>query len=95
MVCMTIQNIAQHVKVCGELLYQNREQEAYQLLPKLLQILNLFFQQVVLKVQGEDREYVLSLIDEFTTAYQLKDNLELADLLTYNIPEILDIGLSD
>ena len=90
---MVVQGIKQHVKICGELLYQNREQEAYQLLPKLVQILNLIFQQVAMKLQEEDKEYVLVLMEEFAMAYQLNDNLELADLLTYNIPEILDMEI--
>ena len=86
---MVTQEIIQYVRMCGELLYQNREQEAYQLLQKLVTILNPIFQQMVAGLQGDDREYVLALIEEFATAYQLNDNLELADLLSYNIPEIL------
>ena len=88
---MATQEIVQYVKICGELLYQNREQEAYQLLQKLVTILNQVFQQTVQNLQGDDREYVLKVVEAFMTAYQLNDNLELADLLYYNIPEILNI----
>lgn len=88
---MAMQEIAQYVKTCGELLYQNREQEAYQLLQKLVTILNQIFQQMAMKLQGDDREYVLAVVEEFLAAYQLNDNLALADLLYYNISEILSI----
>ena len=88
---MTMQEITQYVKTCGELLYQNREQEAYQLLQKLIGLLNQVFQQLVMNLQTENREYVLAIVGEFLTAYQLNDNLALADLLYYDIPEILNI----
>ena len=88
---MTMQEITQYVKTCGELLYQNREQEAYQLLQKLIGLLNQVFQHLVMNLQTENREYVLAIVGEFLTAYQLNDNLALADLLYYDIPEILNI----
>ena len=84
-----MQEIIGYTKKCGELLYQNREQEAYQILQKLVGILNTVFQKVLTKKSVEEQEKILGIMKEFISAYQLKDNLALADLLYCEIPELL------
>ncbi len=78
---MENQQLKQQLKECAKLLYQNCEQEAYAMLNELLTPLNNMLQQMAM--DGENG--VVEVMKEFISAYQLKDNLALADILYYSI----------
>lgn len=72
---------------CACLLYQNSEQAAYQKINGILPGLNQALQEAL--QSAEDKEMVLAAITEFVDAFQLNDNLALADLLGTYLPSIL------
>lgn len=81
----------QQMRDCAELLYQNREQDAYEKIDGLLGEINQVLQGVAGNVAEHMQPIVLGIIDEFVTAYQLKDNLALADFFFYVMPEVLQL----
>lgn len=96
---MEKRNLTQLIKNCGDLFYQNREQEAYQTINRLLADVNQTLQNMVVKAEvlsGEEGEelgqYIFQVMEEFLDAYQVKDNLALADLLYYNISELIEMS---
>lgn len=93
---MEKENLARQIIACAELFYQNREQEAYDNINHLLPQINQMMQEVVVYLQNtagseEDVGYMLQVMRELVDAFQVKDNLALADLLYYNISEIAAI----
>lgn len=86
---MKTQKVIEQAKLCSELLYQNREQEAYKLLQQILPDLNELFQLLAGKNSENEQKLILSMINEFLTAYQLNDNLALADLLGCQLVEVM------
>ncbi len=71
----------QRWKECTELLYQNREQEAYEKLGEILPQINEYLQAKVQMVSQEETKLVLDQMQDFVEAYQCKDQLALADWL--------------
>ena len=83
-----MQMLINKMRECAIALYQNSEQEAYTKINAIVPEINKVLQGQMGKSTEIDN-YVLALLSEFVTAYQLKDNLALADLLYYNIPVLL------
>ena len=81
----------QEIKISAQLLYQNREQEAYEKINNLLGNLNQMLQLLVTEASEEIKPAVLAVMNEFVDAYQHKDNLALADLFFYVIPELVQM----
>ena len=79
------------LKKCGKMLYQNREQEAYDAINNILQDINRELQLIEKCGQTQIRDMVLWAMQELITCYKLKDNLGLADLLYYAIPELVQL----
>lgn len=84
-------DFAQQIKHCAELLYQNREKEAYEKIGGLLGELNQLLQNLASQVPEDVQPTILTIMNEFITSYQLKDNLALADLFFYVIPEVMQL----
>lgn len=81
-------DLIKNMKQCAEMLYQNREQEAYQMIHRILPEMNQMLQKRMLS-SNEMGEMVLSALNEFVEDFQKKDNLGLADLLGYTIPGMI------
>lgn len=92
---MEVGNLVLEMKDCAIALYQNREQEAYQKINRLLPEMN----QVLHKLVGRSEELekiIVFVLTEFLEDFEKKDNLGLADLLGYTIPGmIMDIAESE
>lgn len=96
---MGTDSISSEIKDCAELLYQNKEIEAYKqleiLVPKInvaLQILTNFFEQNQTQEAAEMKKEVLYSVETFMEAYQKQDILALADILYYQLSEEVKIA---
>lgn len=85
---MEQENIMNRLAECAYLLYQNREQEAYERLQGLLGELNQILQYVA-KQDAQKAGGLMQVFKAFIEAYQVNDNLALADLLAVEIPNEL------
>lgn len=78
--------LLQRMRECAQMFYQNRVQEACAELNNILQPLNQLLQTcAVISADTVDQEMV-SIVEQFLTAYQVQDHLALADILYYSIP---------
>lgn len=84
-----MQELIRKMRESAGALYQNDEQNAYQKINEIVPEINQALQAQMGRSE-EINQYVLALMTEFVTAYQLKDNLALADLLYYNIPVLME-----
>lgn len=85
---MEQKGIVDLIKSCGDLFYQNREQEAYQMLQTLLAPVNQILQNMV--TSGIREQEALEIMKDFLDAFQRKDQLALADILHFRIPEMIE-----
>lgn len=81
---MEQETIIAQMKTCAELLYQNQEREAYRLLPELMECLKQLLQVLAEKAPEKAMEF-LQVFKEFIIAYQINDNLAMADLLSVDL----------
>lgn len=89
---MEEQSLKVKMKACADLLFQNREQEAYAQMNTLIPELNQELQHIAANSGNETVDIVSAIVGQFMTAYQLNDNLALADLLKYDMPQIFVIS---
>lgn len=89
---MEEQNLKVRMRACADLLFQNREQEAYAQMSTLIPELNRELQQIAANSGKETVDVVSAIVGQFMTAYQLNDNLALADLLNYDMPQIFVVS---
>lgn len=66
---------------CANLFYQNREEEAYQLLGQLLPQIQAYLQELTQGAAEGNSEHVLMHVQEFIQAYQGHDQLAISDWL--------------
>lgn len=78
------------VNDCATFFYQNKEQEAYQLLNQLLPQINQILQLAAAEMSNY-QETIIFILKSFLDAYQLKDNLALADILKYEIINVIEL----
>lgn len=93
---MGYQKKKEWLQSCAALLYQNQEQEAYQMInkriPEINDMLQTFVKLAMEQPEGEEiTSFALQTMKEFLEMYQRKDNLGLADLTYYQLVEIADI----
>lgn len=82
-------DFVQEMRNCAELLYQNREQEAYEKINSCIGVLNQLLQSLAAEASEDAKATVLAIVNELVTSYQLKDNLALADFFFYVLPEVM------
>lgn len=79
------------VKNCAAFFYQNEEQEAYLILNNLLPHINEMLQTIAMS-SVEYQNAVVMILRNLLEAYQVKDHLALADILEYEIANIIMLG---
>lgn len=87
---MEMETFVEQIKTCAIFFYQNKEQEAYALLNQLLPFINQVLQEKLSHPCGKENK-VVSVFTQFIEAYQQMDNLALADLLEYEISNIVEM----
>lgn len=75
------------IQSCADLFYQNKEQEAYQTLQTLLIPINQVLQN--LAASGTGGQEAVRIMKDFLDAFHLRDQLALADILYFGIPEMI------
>lgn len=85
---MEMETLIPQMKDCAMALYQNREQDAYEKINKILPEMNRILQELM-STSEEIEKIILSILSEFVEDFQIRDNLGLADLLGYTIPGII------
>lgn len=94
---MTERQLIDGVKECSDLFYQNNEQEAYEMLVKLIPEINNRLKEMVNCLAAEadtdakmQQTEIVENLQELVMAYQCKDGLALADLLCYDISKKME-----
>jgi len=85
---MNVEQLMIQTGNCATFFYQNREQEAYELLGKLLPNINQLLQNMM-QTSTEYESLILTILKQFLEAYQQKDGLALADILQYEISMLI------
>lgn len=82
---MNMETLVEQMKTCAAFFYQNREQDAYELLNQLLPAINQTLQDIIAESKEREKSVIL-VLSLFLDAFKSGDNLALADLLEYDIP---------
>lgn len=85
---MNEKELLKETEEISRMLYQNKEQEAYQKINQVLPEMNRILQGFM-GISDEMEKIILSVLTEFVEDFQIRDNLGLADLFGYTVPGII------
>lgn len=91
-----MEELIQQAEETAILLYQNQERKAYENVQRILQPVQQVIQALieVAEQQGEmekEKEWMLNVLKCLVESYKAQDILQMADILKYEITEILKI----